>query len=41
MFLLGGICVLLSFIGLVPFIGGIWLLVLLVQPSVVSGGLPI
>ena len=29
------------FIGLVPFIGGIWLLVLLVQPSVVSGGLPI
>ena len=28
------------FISLLPFIGGIWLLVLLVQPSVGSGSLP-
>jgi uncharacterized membrane protein YhaH (DUF805 family) len=29
------------FISLVPFIGGIWLLVLLVQPSAVPSGLPL
>jgi uncharacterized membrane protein YhaH (DUF805 family) len=28
------------FISLLPFIGGIWLLVLLVQPSVGAGSLP-